>query len=552
MLTFKINMMKKILILCSIFVTIYSCNDAIDIVQDGELNNETLFTSVENMQLVLNEVYDQMSTTNELLVSSILTDEVGLGEAGFPGDTYSFQVFSTNGFASGIWFQKYQAINRANRLIEGAALYTPDNSELADYNNIIAQARAIRAFCHFQLLAYFSTDLANDQALGVMKVDFVPSIEQDLPRATNGEIYTMIEEDLLYAENNLTMATTGSGSWNFFNINVINALRARMYLYRENYVLAEQYADMVLNDSGLSLASCSFTLPANFPLTTDEVAQVGAAGSDSFDNPPPAGTIQFALYQMDRWTAVADSPDYRKMWVDNIQGEAIFTLARPNNNSNFGSVYNTNQSYTGGAPLWDMGRNLYNLYTLPMGGGAQDFRRWCFVDRSATVTADPLTATRSSENIIIDKYPGKVGSHNSNDIKVFRLSEMYFIKAECRTEAGDYNAAENLMQQLRQARNYIAGATVPTPNYNNSTEAYSDILMERYKELCFEGHRYIDLKRIGTKAGVNSTNRFVTDSENGSATNPYNISVDDYRFTLPIPQAEINVNSIPQNPGATY
>ncbi len=533
-------------------VSIYSCNDAIDIVQDGELNNDALYTSVENMQLVLNDVYGQMSTTNELLLSSILTDEVGLGEAGFPGDTHSFQIFSTNGSANAIWFQKYQAINRANRLIEGAALYTPNDAEVDEYNNILAQARAIRAFCHFQLLTYFSTDLSDDDALGVMLVDYVPSIEEDLPRSTNGEVFALIESDLLFAENNLTTATSGGTSWYYFNTNVIDAMRARMYLYRENYTLAELYADNVINNSGIVLASSMFTLPANFPTSTDEMSHVGAAGATSLDAAPPTGTIQFALYQMDRWTATSTSPMYKKMWVDADQGEAIFSLGRPNSSTNFGSAYNTNNSSATGAPLWDMGRNLFDLYTEPLGNGAQDFRRWAFVDRSATISTDPLNATRGSENIIIDKYPGKDGAHSANDIKVFRMSEMYFIKAEARVEANDFDSAESLIQDVRQARNYISGTTVPAPNYNDGTEAYADILMERYKELCFEGHRYIDLKRIGAKAGVSGTNRFIADSQNASAENPLNISIGDYRFTLPIPQAELNVNSLPQNPGATY
>jgi hypothetical protein len=237
------------------------------------------------------------------------------------------------------------------------------------------------------------------------------------------------------------------------------------------------------------------------------------------------------------------------MWVDSDQGECIFSLIRPNDTNAFSSVYNTNQSYTEGGPLWDMGRNLYNLYIEPLGGGAQDFRRWAFVDRSATISDNPNQATQTSEVIVIDKYPGKNGNHSTNDIKVFRLSEMYFIKAECRIEAGDLPGCANLIQELRQARNYIAGATVPTPSYNNATEAYNDVLTERYKELCFEGHRYIDLKRIGAKAGVNTTNRFPADSQNSSAVNPQNISVDDFRFTLPIPQDEINANGIEQNPG---
>lgn len=540
--------MRKIFLLFT-FVAIISCEDATEIIQEGELNDAALYTSVENMQLVLNDVYNQVNTFNEVFVSSLLTDEVALGDSGFPSPTHNFQIFSTNDLANAIWITHYRAINRANRLINGSQLVDPSEAELTEFNNILAQARAIRAFCHFQLLTYFSPDITNDSAFGVMLVDFVPSIQQAIPRSTVGEVVQLIEDDLQFAEENLTTATQGANSWHFFNVNVVNAIRARMYLYRENYTLAEQFADELIDGSGIDLASCQFTLPPNFPLTTDETSHIEANGSTSFDSPPPAGTIQFALFQMDRFTATTSSPEYRKMWVDAVQGESIFSLLRPNNVSNLSGTYNTNQSYILGGPLWDMGRNLYNLYTEPMGGGAQDFRRWSFVDRSATISSDPLTATQESEVIVIDKYPGKNGNHSSNDIKVFRMSEMYFIKAECRIENGDLTGAANLIQEVRQARNYIPGATVPTPSYSNATEAFKDVLDERYKELCFEGHRYIDLKRMGAKAGVTETNRFPRDSENSSATNPANISVDDFRFTLPIPQNEINGNPIEQNPG---
>jgi hypothetical protein len=255
------------------------------------------------------------------------------------------------------------------------------------------------------------------------------------------------------------------------------------------------------------------------------------------------------LFQVDQWTSAA-APTYRKMWVDADQGELIFARDRQNNSNNFGSVYNTNGSYLSGGPLYDMGRNLFTLYTQPLGGGAQDFRRWCFVDRSATISTDPDNATRVTEQIVIDKYPGKAGSHTANDVKVFRLSEMYFIKAECLVRSGDLPGAADLIRIVRQARNYIPGAIVPSPVYNNATQAFSDILLERRKELSFEGHRYIDLKRLGADAGVTGTDRYAQDAINSSATNPSNINLGDYRFTLPIPNSEIGINpSMPQNPG---
>jgi|688.fasta_scaffold59752_2 hypothetical protein len=536
-------MFKKLLLIGLFSLGLYSCDDALEITQDGELNDKTLFQSVANMQLFLNETYDRVSVQSDILVSSLLTDEVGLGSAGFSNDTHRFFIFSTNGFASSIWNQHYQAINYANRLIRGAQNVTPAPSEVAAYNNILAQARAIRAFAHFQLLTYYSTDLSNDNAPGVMKLDFVPSAQEKVKRSTNGEVFALIESDLLFAENNLTTATTGADSWTFFNKNSVNALRARMYLYRKNYVLAEQYANLVITGPNApTLASCAFTNSTNIPATS-------AFTPIPVTNPFSAGQSS-ALTSMEGVSATAaNSPAYRRMWTDQIQGEIVLSLKRATNNANFGSQYNTNQSNLSGGPLFDMSRNLYGAYSQPLGGGAEDFRRWSFVDRTSTFQANPLTATKANEVIVVDKYPGKTGNAGSNDLKIFRISEMYFIIAECRVRANDLPGAAAAIQLVRQARNYIATATVPTPNYTSNTNAFADILLERRKELAFEGHRYIDLKRLGTDAGVTITDRYSQDAVNASALSPANINVTDYRFTLPIPQNELNVNPMLQNPG---
>jgi S-adenosylmethionine synthetase len=71
-------------------------------------------------------------------------------------------------------------------------------------------------------------------------------------------------------------------------------------------------------------------------------------------------------------------------------GEILFAIDKPINKINFSSTYNTNGSYITGGPLYDMGRTLFNAYTQDLGGGAQDYRRWCFVDRSATISATLL------------------------------------------------------------------------------------------------------------------------------------------------------------------
>ena len=553
--------MKKGILLLSLFGLLFSCNDATDITQKGELNDARTFTNVGNMQLFLNETYDRIAIENDIFISSQLSDELAIASGLTVNDTHRFFVTTTNGGAAAIWNTHYNLINYCNRVIRGATYFTPTTTvEIAQYNSILAQARALRAFAHFELMVYFSKDLSDVNALGVMLVDRVPVTSDDFPRSTNAALYTFIEGDLAFAEANLgtpfagATPVTAANSYKYVSINMINALRARMYLYKKDYPQALTYANAVINARPLAQSEFALTgATAAYPLTSDVIPPVGAAaGSTTINTAPsatnPAQAVQRALHSIDQWTSTA-APEYRKMWVDAAQGEILFSLDRPNNKTNFGSTYNTNGSYLTGGPLYDMGRNLFNLYTQPLGGGAEDFRRWSFVDRSATISATPSTATRVSEQIVIDKYPGKAGAHTANDVKVFRASEIYFIKAECLVRAGLLGDAADLIQQVRQARNYIIGAVVPTPSYANATAAFADILTERRKELSYEGHRYIDLKRLGADAGVTGTDRDATDGDNSNATSPLNILLGDYRFTLPIPQAERNINNIPQNDG---
>ena len=59
-----------------------SCRDTIDIVQDGEINNQQTFKSVTDLQKYLyGDVYRTMSNTGPVTVSALFTDETGLGSA---------------------------------------------------------------------------------------------------------------------------------------------------------------------------------------------------------------------------------------------------------------------------------------------------------------------------------------------------------------------------------------------------------------------------------------------------------------------------------------
>ncbi len=512
---------QKLFFSVTLLLLLNACEDAYKITQDGELNEDVAIASVSDMQAYLNAVYSYVTISNEIAFTAIFTDETGTGRGsgGQNFDTHRFQLTSANGYAEGMWYGHYAAINRANRLIKSAEGVEPAAGEEADYYSILAQARAIRAFCHFQLLTYFSTNLEDDNAEGVILMDRVPSVGDDLPRNTNGEVFALIEDDLNFAYDNVSDQT-----YKFISKRFIDALRARMYLYRGNYTLAQQYAEDVIN-------------------ATPSANQLVSA------TPVPNGTVGSSSWNSSFYGTASTNP-YRKMFNDSNQGEIIFALDRPNSGNweNIAGNFVTNTTAVNGSPFFEVGRNLFNLLNSTPG----DVRRYACVDPTSLINPNydqQGVDYIATDVLIIDKYPGKTGAVLRNDIKVVRLSEIYLILAECYAHSGDINGSSNsvasVLKLIRDKRNFLN--VQPLPVYADETAALKDILLERRLELCFEGHRYIDLKRLGNDVNE-SIDRNITDDELQGL--PLTIPITDYRFTMPIPTAELNANgNIAQNPG---
>ena len=493
-----------------------SCQDAIDVEQPGIITDEVVFTSASNLNsYLIGAVYASMEPSYEMYVSAVISDEVkpGRGSGGQEFQLHRFFLDNTDSYTRSIWYQNYRVINRVNRLLEGAENFTPPAADAALYNRVIAQARAIRAYSYLQLETYFSTDMTNPSALGVILSTSVAESTDKKPRSTNQQIYDLINSDLDYARSILTYTTDRY----YVDKGFVNAVSARFNLYRGNTVLAKQYAQDVITNCGYGLSLAT-------PITTGSSGAIGTA------------TWNSAFYA----TASSFNP-YRNMWTDNARGESIFSLNRLANGVgvSVGTYYNTNASNFSGVNMWNWGRNLFNLFNVD-----GDVRKFAYVDPTSVVDPNYMTSAdpRNTDVLVVDKYPGKTSATTRNDLKLFRLSEMYFILAESSVPS-DLTAAAGYVQSVRAARNYSGTAT--TPVYTSPQVAYADILKERRIELALEGHRYIDLKRLASKAGVtmdrNQTDDIVTVS---------NLANGSHKYTLPIPLAEITANpNAQQNPG---
>jgi tetratricopeptide (TPR) repeat protein len=116
--------------------------------------------------------------------------------------------------------------------------------------------------------------------------------------------------------------------------------------------------------------------------------------------------------------------------------------------------------------------------------------------------------------------------------------EIYLIRAESRARTADVAGAMNDLNTLLRNR-WKAGFT--DLSAANETEALNKILPERRKELLFRGLRWSDLRRYNL-GGANIT---LTRVINGVT---YTLPPNDLRWVLLIPELEISLSGIPQNP----
>ena len=130
---------------------------------------------------------------------------------------------------------------------------------------------------------------------------------------------------------------------------------------------------------------------------------------------------------------------------------------------------------------------------------------------------------------IVNKYSNVSGDRD--DKKVLRMSEVYLIAAEAAYRLGNEVKALEYLNDLVEQRD-------PTLVYTSTgAQLLEDIILERRKELAFEGDRLHTLDRL---------NRDITDRPDGPAV----VEFSNFMRVFPIPQAELVANkNITQNPG---
>jgi hypothetical protein len=212
--------------------------------------------------------------------------------------------------------------------------------------------------------------------------------------------------------------------------------------------------------------------------------------------------------------SLASGTAFSGIWTDQNTNEVLFR-SRLENSSALGGQWTS----TNGNVIFSPSDKLTTSYT------------------SSDIRSTSYIGTASGKRYV-KKFSLSSRGGSIVDVKDIRIAEMYLIRAEAKAELNDLTGAAADINTLRTAR--ITGYTPVT--YADKATAITDILLERYKELAFEGFRFIDLKRRGLPVQRNASD---VDSPLWQT-----LAAGDKRFVYPIPADEMLANpNMQQNPG---
>ena len=512
-----------------------SCDrDLLDPLTPGALTEDVAIVNSNDLQRIMNSSYNLMFNREEAVFTSVFTDEAAIGFAnGGQGinDNYIFFLNVSTPSVNSIWTGYYVALSRINRVIAASAKIVavgPADQQLID--RLKAEALIARAFCHSKILSYFTTNMTDDSALaGILADRVITTGDPSSLRSTNGQFYLSMHTDLntaisILSSNTSTLPVGAANVRTYYaGLNAAKALKARIFAMKGDYINAEIWANDVITSSGINLAT---------PVQYQQVF---------FTDNEPANTEVI-------WRLKRTAP----------QNSQAGTAALPFT-GNLHNGWCSIRPNISGSPFYEISRALFNA----VNANPTDIRRNTMVAPSSVIDPNYATSTdyRNTDRLIINKHGGvAIGTGTAavttangfnNDIKLMRLSEVYLIKAEARVKANDLVGAATAIKSILDRRFPIAQSL---PVYATNTAAWKAILDQRRLELAFEGHRFIDLKRLGVLAGVSGVDRdaadYTSSSANYPAANPSNFPINSAKFALPIPQDELNSNSvIQQNPG---
>ena len=470
--------MKKLYIIITLLLSLSftACEKILDKEPVDKLSLEDLFKDIQGTKTALIGAYTNLINTDLYHRSLMIYPDLIAGNLKFSkttniqlDDIYNLNQDAVSSSLNSTYLKLYDNLNNINNIIK----FTPATEGLtAEKNRVLAEAKCLRALSHFDLVRVFCKPYSAS------------------PDASHLGIVINLNPRLI---------TDGSPS------------RSTI---KQTYdaIIADLSEAIVLFDNSVPI----FSKGAPQTFFNKNVAKALLAKvylySDKYNE---AFVLADELIKSNSYTLLTNA-QYVNSWNGRTpSSESIFELALEANFSgnSLGSYYETTN--TGGFRMFAATNDILSVYS------ATDVRGRNSLFNTVNVSGTNLLFTK--------KYA--TGSVNATPVKLLRLSEMYLIRAEAAVEKTNPDFA-----QANSDLNIIAkrgDLSAPTINLSTKDQLIDAVLLERRKELAFEGNLLFDLLRKGK--GVN---RVDCNALTCSVTNT------DYRLTMPLPASTVNVNSL--------
>jgi hypothetical protein len=472
MLIFKQKNMKKIninKIVAIIIITLggFSCSDDFVDVKSNAKNSEDFFKTEQDYQDALVGAYDLLQSTylnvmlgeiasdNTLAGGESATDVVGIQEVDDMIHT------PLNAQLRDIWGWMFSGVNRANYIME-----FKDNLDFEGKEQVLAQARFLRAYYYFELVKWFGdVPLIVDKRI-LFGEQFV------IERSPKSDIYAQIEADLTYASDNLPYIQSEAGR---VTKGAAQALLGKAYLYQEKFGEAANVLDNLILNGPHSLVADYNTI-------------FEAAGENNIES---VFEVQYSESEGAGFGCLQCSEGNVAVGFSGIRNYA----ATP---GSAGDIFSSGFSFN--VPVKD----AFDAFQ------PEDLRRDVAIldiDAWAASTGATFGVGFEHTGYFNRKYIPRVRAINAqgdrnltnpNNYRAIRFADVLLMAAEAFNRSSSSNDAK-AQEYLNRVRARAFGNTLNNITATGATLT-ENILSERRLELVGEGHRFFDLVRTGKAA----------------------------------------------------
>lgn len=239
--------MKVIYTLIIFLICTAGCRKFIDVGLPGtELSSEAVFDKEVTAKAVVAALYVKVQglaghNQGWTVFGGFTADEANAAQDYLDGrQMNNNEIVPTNGIMSTLWTEYYNYIYQANVIIEGVA--ASQKLSMAAKAQFTGEALFMRAFSHYYLTCAFGS------AAYITSTDYrANTIAARIPRQ---QVLDKIQEDLLAAKPLLPDNYSASnGERTRVNRAVVNALLARIYLWKKDYANAAATAGALLDST---------------------------------------------------------------------------------------------------------------------------------------------------------------------------------------------------------------------------------------------------------------------------------------------------------------